>query len=109
MLGVVVGFALGAAVFLKLGLEVGFLLGLAVGFALGALVFLKLGLEVGFVLGLVVGFALGAVGFRVVGRIEGDNEEGSLLGFEVGEKKSTQRPEEDTGCLHCGKVLLKSQ
>jgi len=73
---------------------VGFVL--VVGFALG--------LVVGFALGVVVGFVLGAVGFRVVGR------EGALLdGFEVGEIESTQRPEDDTGCLHCGKGLLTSQ
>ena len=92
-------------------LVVGLKLGFAVGFALGVVVGLKLGFEVGFTLGVAVfGFALGAVGFRVVGRREGDNEEGALVvGFAVGEKESTQRPEEDTGCLHCGKESLKSQ
>jgi hypothetical protein len=81
-----------------------------VGFALGVVVGFALGLVVGFALGLVVGFALGvAVGFLKIGRREGDNEEGVLVGFEVGENESIQRPEEDTGCLHCGKGLFKSQ
>jgi len=82
-------------------LEIGVVGFLAVGFVDGIVV-----VVVGFVLEVVVGFLLGVLlGFWK----DGFEVAGDLLGRGVGEKVSTQRPVEDTGCLHCGYELLTSQ